>query len=180
MSIITANIKATVFNANEFFSFDINPRKNSTKITMKMLTSIITTDRIPATYSILKNHLPSILRSKCFNENNYRFSKEVKCTEIGHLFEHILLEYLSQFKFAQGHKNPIFNGLTSWNWKKEERGVFHIEIDAGLDDKEIFSLAMKKSADLLTFILQKAENNIPNYESLNHLNYLTLEENKQI
>jgi hypothetical protein len=180
MSIITAKIKDTAFNANELFSLDINPRKKSTKITMKMLTSVITTDKIPATYSILKSHLPSILRSKCFNENNFRFSKEVKCTEIGHLFEHILLEYLSQFKFAQGHKNPIFNGLTSWNWKKEERGTFHIKIDAGLDDKEIFSLAMKRSTDLLTFILQKAENNIPNYESSNNLNFLTLDDNKQV
>lgn len=155
MSIITTGPKPA-FYAGELFSVDVLIRRRSTKITMKVFTSLISTENVPSTYTLLKKHLPSILRSKCFNENNYKFSKEVKNTEIGHLFEHIILENLSSCKSALGFNNPVYNGLTRWNWARDARGVFHIEIDSGLDEEEIFALALNKSTELLNIILQSA------------------------
>jgi hypothetical protein len=174
MSLIIADVTSQALRTNEYFSFDVYPRKKSTKITMKMLIPTVTTEGIPTIIPILKTHLPSILRSKCFNENNYRFSKEVKNTEIGHLFEHIMLEYLSDFKYALGIKGAIYNGLTRWNWVREERGVFHIEIDAGREDKDIFELAVQKSTKLLLHILRSTKHTQIQPSLSMNTNFLTL------
>lgn len=174
MSIITGNTIGQVLQSNEYYSFDVKQHTNSAAITMIMLTSYVTTAYTPQAHSILKKRLPSIMRSKCFNENNYAFPEEVKNTEIGHLFEHIILEHLSQLKLSQGVKNPVYNGLTSWNWAKKERGVFHIEIDAGLEDKEIFGIAVQMSSKLLNEILRSVQKEINEYDSTLHPNFLPL------
>lgn len=175
MSIITANAIGQALQTNEFFSFDIHSYSKTTKINMKLLTPFVTTEDVPAVSSILKKRLPSIMRSRCFNENNYSFSKEVKNTEIGHLFEHIILEYLSDLKYKTGTKNPVYNGLTRWNWVKEEKGVFHIEIDAGFEDKEIFSIALQKSTELLVYVLRSTLPVTPEIPAMVTGNYLTLD-----
>ncbi len=154
MSIITAQVKQPVLYKNDLFTLDVVTRAKSTKIRMEMLVSILTTENLPGTSYLLKKQLPSIMCSKCFNGNDYKFSKEVLNTEIGHLFEHIILENLSELKYNQESKNHIYNGLTSWNWNKDPRGVFRIEIDTGHEDKELIDLALYKSTTLLTEILQ--------------------------
>lgn len=177
MSIITANVIGQALSANEFFSFDVRTYSKSTTIHMKLLTPFVTTEDIPEVSLILKKRLPSIMRSRCFNENNFAFPREVKNTEIGHLFEHIILEYLSDLKYASGTKNPVYNGLTRWNWVKEEKGVFHIEIDSGYEDKEIFTIALQKSTELLYFILQSTSPTTSETPSVITPNYLTLDVN---
>ncbi|KKR25220.1 MAG: hypothetical protein UT56_C0002G0034 [Candidatus Levybacteria bacterium GW2011_GWB1_39_7] len=57
---------------------------------------IIETDQLPKTFEILNKMLPSIFKSKCYNDKNLPFFIEVRSTEIGHLFEHIMLEYICQ------------------------------------------------------------------------------------
>lgn len=154
MSIITASILKTHPASNDLFVLDVKVKKRFTKIRMKMIIPLLSTERMPNTIEILKAHLPSILRSKCFNENNYSFSKEVKKTEIGHLFEHMILEYLSLIKISESLSNPIHNGFTDWNWIKDERGVFHITLDAGVEDKYVLSRAISRSAELLNQIIR--------------------------
>lgn len=125
----------------------------------------VSTEVLPRTKRLLKMHLPSILRSKCFNENNYSFSKEVKNTEIGHLFEHIVLEYLCNYKIAAGHRDPVHNGLTSWNWKEEKRGLFHITFDAGERDSKYLDMAIEQAIILTVRIMQSEPlipQNLPN------------------
>ncbi|HSW48137.1 MAG TPA: hypothetical protein VLG67_03565 [Candidatus Saccharimonadales bacterium] len=172
MSILTAKVKKPLNHSNNLFLLDVSQEEKTTKIRMEMLISCVCTSELPMTYSILKKQLPSIMRSKCFNENNYKFSKEVKNTEIGHLFEHIILEYLSNLKSLEGVKNPIYNGLTSWNWTKDPRGVFHIEIDSGLDDESALSLALHKSNQLLYAILESGQIKLPTYENSKYSNIL--------
>lgn len=145
---------------NENFILSIEHNDSLTNLKMEVLGDIISTSQLPTTYRILKLHLPSILRSKCFNENNYPFSKEVRDTEIGHLFEHILLEYMCLIKTQKGHKRPIHNGLTQWNWQREAKGVFHIQIDSGVEDKAFFVEALTRSIDLTAQII--AQNRHPN------------------
>ncbi|KKR16143.1 MAG: hypothetical protein UT77_C0005G0037 [Candidatus Daviesbacteria bacterium GW2011_GWC2_40_12] len=145
-----------ISHSSELFSLVVNHEEMNTKITMELFASIVNTKHIPATCQLLQKHLPTIMHSKCFNKKNYPFAKEVKETEIGHLFEHILLEYLCHLKQRRGISKHVHNGLTRWNWKEDARGVFHIHVDAGHEDKEIFQVALKHSIELLTDILQTA------------------------
>lgn len=139
---------------NEHFELNIFPLADSTKIRMEVLGDILTTKDIPHTYKLLSLHLPSIFRSKCFNENNYPFVREVKKTEIGHLFEHILLEYLSVVKRNAGYTNTIHNGLTTWNWQEERCGVFHIDIDICGQESGLLRLALQNTISLTTKIME--------------------------
>lgn len=136
------------------FSLQINKFSPDLGITMKMHAPILGTSKLPHTYSMLESQLPSILRSHCFNNKNQAFSKEVLDTEIGHLFEHILLEYLTKLKFLYDNKSVSFKGFTYWDWKKEEQGLFHIRIKAKTDVDHLLEEAVDKSIALLNGILE--------------------------
>lgn len=141
---------------NDKFSLTIKHDFKQTIMVMDIYDSVVNTKHLPYTHSILKKELPSILFSKCFNDNKYSFNKEVKKTEIGHLFEHILLEYLCLIKRSYGIDNPIHNGVTEWNWQKDNHGVFHISVDSGIDNEEIFSKAIKLTIRLINKILDSS------------------------
>jgi hypothetical protein len=119
---------------------------------MNLQHQIINTREIPETISILKQTLPSVLQSTCYNENNNPFYKEVLETEIGHLFEHILIEYLCLLKLSQGYNSVEYCGVTKWNWRVYPKGSFHITVNAGIKDTEIFAEAMSKSITLINNI----------------------------
>lgn len=135
--------------------FELNFKQETfeTNITLKLLTPIVRTGNIRNTYATLLEVLPSIFESKCFNDEKLSFAKEVLNTEIGHLFEHILLEYLTQLKFTYDNKNISYSGITFWDWHKEEPGIFHIKVHVGLMDSHIFNEALNKSVNLLNKIL---------------------------
>lgn len=139
--------------STEYFHLHINQSKKCTDITMQMLNNIVNTNHLPLTYSILESSLPSILKAKCFNEENIPFREEVKQTEIGHLFEHILLEYLCILKLSKGNSSATFSGVTNWNWKKEVWGTFHIHITMRKKDMLLLPLALEKTIHLLQVII---------------------------
>lgn len=141
---------------SDFFSLGIEYGKKTTCISLQALTGIAHTSSVADTVSILKTYLPSVLASECFNDKNLPFSEEVKDTELGHLFEHILLEYLCELKMAKGTENVEFSGTTSWNWKKEMFGTFHIVISCGKEDRDIIYLAIEQTAKLVNSILQSS------------------------
>jgi hypothetical protein len=158
MSIITASFIQTPkqFVQPDLFSLIVKQNNKHTDITMNMFNAIVNTRSLPHTYTILGNQLPSIYKATCFNDNNLPFSEEVLHTEIGHLFEHILLEYLCLYKIKNGSRAAVFNGETSWNWKSEPYGTFHISIDAGVRDDRVFEQALNSSISLINTILQKS------------------------
>src|SRR5260221_1277067 len=137
------------------FSLNVDSQKDSIHIQMLMKTSCMTTTSMPETTTILKSILPSILVSRCYNDRNIPFADEVICTELGHLFEHILLEYLCILKIAKGAKEAIFNGWTDWDWIKEPSGTFHITVDAGRDDESIVEEGIQKTTMLFKMILNQ-------------------------
>lgn len=118
---------------------------------------LINTQDIPHTKQFLKKTFPAVLHSECFNSQNLPFSKEVQQTEIGHLFEHILLEYLCYAKLKNGLSEVSFSGHTDWNWKKETRGTFHITIDIGIEDANILPSSIEKSISLLQNLIQNKQ-----------------------
>lgn len=150
------------YTLENYFSLFIEQNISSTKIKMFLLKDPINTSDIPHTFETLQYFLPNVLTTECFNDQNLPFYQEVKKTEIGHLFEHILLEYLCQLKITKGFKSAVFYGRTKWNWDHDPRGLFHININCSLKDADILPLALDKSIKLTKIILQ----NNPPYSSL--------------
>lgn len=115
---------------------------------MQLNVSFVNTSDIPQTLEFLTNNCPSVLRTQCFNDKNLPFSLEVKETEIGHLFEHILIDKLCTLKIKNGAKSAILNGNTSWNWQKNPYGSFQILIDLGQNDLELLIEGLKTSINI--------------------------------
>jgi hypothetical protein len=124
---------------------------------MELIGDILSTKQLPSTTKILGEILPSIFNCRCFNNEELPFKTEAKDTELGHLFEHILLEYMCRFKIDSGYKTAKYRGETSWNWNKSKRGVFDIDISISNREKNIFYKALEKSIILINLILQSNE-----------------------
>lgn len=120
---------------------------------MRTRSEEVTTSHMPHTITVLEKELPTILQSKCFNEGNVPFYKEVLSTELGHLFEHILLEYLCIAKIGMGFEEAMFSGITKWDWNKEPYGTFHIALDMREEDMLFLTPALKKTKVLFEKIL---------------------------
>ncbi len=154
MSILTASIQKNIYTIpDHYYSLRVSHFGEKTEILMALAIPFVNTCDLPETYNILSKRLPSILYALCFNPNNFSFQEEVKATEVGHLFEHILLEYLSQEKTLLGYTDPVYKGETEWDWNFNPQGTFNITIDAGLDDRIVFVRALKKSMALLNRIV---------------------------
>ena len=154
MTLLTAKpLKSTTYAVDDLFSLMVTQHSSNTQIVMKLLTPTVNTRDIPWTYSFLKKNLPSVLASKCFNEENLPFAIEVRRTEIGHLFEHILLEYLCEEKLMKGYSSAVFSGNTKWNWSRDPWGMFHIYVSMRRSDSDIFPQALEKSITLLKRII---------------------------
>jgi hypothetical protein len=136
------------------YHLEVAQQKTKTFLSMQLLGSAVNTREIPQTYSLLHKFLPAILRAQCFNDDQLPFRQEVCHTEIGHLFEHILLEYLCLEKLSRGYNRATYQGVTQWNWKKDPRGMFHICIDSGHADHGFFPIALKKTMQLMEIILE--------------------------
>ncbi len=144
------------------FDISVHHTELETHLIMSVYTSVVNTRELPKTRSILQKFVPTVFDSKCFNEKNLPFLRESERTEIGHLFEHILLEYLCLLKNEKGYSNAVHNGVTSWNWVKEKRGTFRIVIDSGANDRDIFYAALQLSIKVINKVLSSADTFYPN------------------
>jgi len=134
--------------------------KNKTDMVMHVFHQARSTGDLPQTVALLKHYLPSVLEAKCFNQDDLPFCEEVKKTEVGHLFEHILLEYLCVEKVKSGVKKISYSGETTW--KKKNISKFFITISAGDKDYDVWDEAMSKTIYLMNEILAR-----PSPKSLN-------------
>lgn len=141
------------YHVEKLFSLEVLQKTSSTKIIMQSHHEHVSTGHIPFIDELLRKHLPTVLLTKCYNDENLPFSVEVKSTEIGHLFEHILLEYLCQLKIAKGSNSAVFSGRTSWNWVRDPRGKFHIHLTCGKKDADILPFALEKTITLMKIIM---------------------------
>lgn len=146
------------FQKTDSYTIKTKYKKSSTKIILDLHNGMLNTRELPNTSYLLNKSLPSIFQSTCFNENNYPFKKEVKDTELGHLFEHILIENLCLIKVAKGYDDVEYSGITKWNWLVYPKGTFLITVNSGLKDRELFEEAMFKSTNLFDAILNS---NVP-------------------
>lgn len=149
------NFTSTLFNLR------LRQTKRATVIDMQLNIPFVNTSDIPGTFSFLQTNYPSVLETQCFNDNNLPFSVEVNATEIGHLFEHILIDELCALKIKSGARSAVYSGNTSWNWKLNPYGSFQIWIDIGKNDLPMLLEALKTTIDLSQQLIQ------PNIDILN-------------
>ena len=126
-------------------------KKGKAVITLKVNDIPLTMDAFPNSRKVLRKFLPSIFKCKCYNPKNQSFYKESKNTEIAHLLEHILLEFMCMEKVRYTDEIS-YSGKTSWNQKKMT-GYFKVEIECSLTDYTIFTKALDKSIKLMDLIL---------------------------
>lgn len=157
MSILSIKKINPLLIYEKHYSLAVKHVPYQTNIKMSLSTPYFHTHALPHTYNVLEENLPTVLDTQCFNDSGFPFDTEVKNTEIGHLFEHILLEYLCQLKIKNGHKKATFRGVTNWNWKKDARGTFYINIDLNPKDVIYLDIAIEKSIILLNKILSQRE-----------------------
>lgn len=155
MHTLTQTSSPHTLSIQDLFSIELHFFDTYTEIVMDISNSYTHTADLPYTRALLQKNQPAVLRSKCFNEENLTFRKEVQNTETGHLFEHILLEYLCQEKMRTGAPSAVFSGRTNWNWKKEKQGMYHIIIDTGFESFHLFPAALSNTIDLFKLILQE-------------------------
>lgn len=72
----------------------------------------------------LLSMLPSLREHECINRRNLSFEEELNQTELGHVFEHVILEVLSL-------RGILTRGQTTWNWQRDPIGMYHITIATG-------------------------------------------------
>jgi hypothetical protein len=139
--------------SSPYYYLEIKEKKHSIEIIMRMLTPIFYSGEIPQTVRMLRDNLPSVLRCQCFNSAGFPFRHEVKDTEMGHLFEHLIIEFMCQEKLNSGARSATFSAVTFWNWNHDPRGTFHIEIEAKPSDFKFFYPSLKSATALLNKII---------------------------
>lgn len=130
-------------------------KQNYLKLTMQLDGMPYTTHKMPHVTEILKARLPSIFRCRCFNNEHLPFSQEMKKTEIGHLYEHVMLEYLARLLSAKGIKQSKVKGVTTWNWHREKPGTFHIKINVGEMEAALIDEAIYKTDRLFKHLINE-------------------------
>lgn len=144
-----------------FFNYLISQRPDHAEITIQFHTPFYTTQALPSTVAILETLLPRIFKHKCFNNHNRSFRKEVEQTELGHLFEHILLEFLCRYKFHEGDTNINLKGLTEWNWEQDPKGIFYISLNSKIEDAYLLTQAIDKTSQIVETIIMTNSKSTP-------------------
>lgn len=94
-----------------------------TRITMRFRHHLYSS-HIPGLAQLLLSMLPSLREHDCINRRNLSFEEELTQTELGHVFEHVILEVLSL-------RGVCTRGQTTWNWERDQIGTYHITINTG-------------------------------------------------
>lgn len=140
------------------FSLEYTYCRSSLQFDLQLFTPHITTQSLPRTVVLLQKYQPSVLRTKCFNEENLPFQQEVKNTELGHLFEHIFLDQICACKLEQGWKSAKCRGETCWNWESDPVGMYHITVSTGRrTSNQLLEVALTRSAAVFCLILEEAQ-----------------------
>lgn len=130
--------------SNNKFNIGFRVFGSIVKIDLHMKTSIGTTKSISSCTDCLLAHVPSVFTTQCFNDKNLSFYDEVKDTQLGHLFEHILIEYMCLYKLK--FQNSVnFSGRTYWRSQYEDPRDFTVIVNCKIIDWPIFIKALKKT-----------------------------------
>lgn len=82
------------------------------------------TKHAPHIPKLLFKLFPHLSRHHCDNDNGFSFRRECQCTEIPHLFEHLIIELQGQVL-----QSGTLKGETQWNWRVDPKGRFHVYVE---------------------------------------------------
>lgn len=105
----------------EICSVTFFPRHS--RITMRFRHHLYSS-HVPGLAHHLLSMLPSLREHDCINRRNLSFEEELNETELGHVFEHVVLAVLA----LRGIRT---RGQTTWNWQRDPIGTYHITIGTG-------------------------------------------------
>ena len=141
------------------FSLLVRSKSHATILILQFFNNAISTKQFPRTLELLKMHAPKVLHTKCFNPSHLTFKKEVVNTELGHLFEHILLSFLCEEKIRAGADRAFFDGVTLWNWSRYPKGNFKIVV-SGRIEKTILHAALLQTIHVIELLLSASTESI--------------------
>ncbi len=94
--------------------------------------------------------LPGLASHRCVNDNGITFAEEIADTEVAHLLEHAALELMA------GAGSPrSLKGVTSWDFKRDGRGVFRVSLE--YDDDLVAIAAIKAAASIVGYACDGGE-----------------------
>lgn len=140
-----------------YFDLSLTIDSKSAEMVMSLKTSFQTTKSLPHTYETLNTYLPGVLCTKCFNADNLPFEEKVKDTNIAHLFEHILLEYLiDERKKDNCDEKVTYRGVTTWDWRegKDPVGTYRITVSVSQEETMVLHNALRKAIELVERLLK--------------------------
>lgn len=141
-------------NQSRFELLSLQIDKTGTLAEFRAREDSLVTSKFPGFEKKLLVILPHLLDNvKCYNGQNHPFAVEMLATETGHLYEHIWLEVLCCEKLRTAH-TAHYRGQTSWNWKKDPRGIFHVELNATEKDRHLIEYTSQISLRILEQVLQ--------------------------
>lgn len=94
--------------------------------------------------------LPGLAKHDCRNADGRRFVVELGDTEVAHLFEHLTLELMA---LAGSPRTTTAN--TSWDFRRDGRGAFHVEI--AYDNDLVCLGAIRLAERVARYLLTEAE-----------------------
>ncbi len=152
---VTLKQSLIVTYENPQFSLAVEEGFPQTNIVFTSLTPVLRTGFLPATLAILKEQLPGVLATKCHNDGGWGFEREVEDTEIGHLFEHILIQNISEFRESYLMEDSKITGETQWDWTRDAKGIFNIRICSESPYDQVLTEAIEKSISIVNLILSE-------------------------
>lgn len=103
----------------------IDFRQGKSFITLFVSPHSFKTSQMPKFKEAVLLRLPELRFHRCDNGQGKSFVDELGDTELAHVFEHMLIEIISQMD----SKVDGVRGLTTWNWKKNPRWSYCVEIE---------------------------------------------------
>ena len=128
----------------------------------------IKTSQMPGFREAILSKMPELRFHKCDNGLGNSFADELLDTEVAHVFEHVLIEIISQM---DGSVDNI-RGLTTWNWRKDPRWLYRIEIAYDVSDTVL--AALRSTFAILDEVFQLCSVNLSDAEDLSPAFFGTL------
>lgn len=150
------NVAAKLSHQNQlskYFPLSLKQLDDQAELKVFFDDHIITTQNMKNVVSFFEEQLPSVLETKCFNEQHLPFRVEIIKTELAHLFEHIILVLLCQAKAARGGKDITFSGETNWDWEVTPKGLFTISLSVKKHDAGLLQEVLPQASQLIDTFL---------------------------
>jgi hypothetical protein len=153
----------TIRLSNPSLFLEANSDPSGVKLKIQFFDTPITTKKMTHILEVLDQKLPKIFLNKCFNDLNLTFREEVQATPLGHLFEHILLEYLCDELEISGARDICVRGETQWDWDADPVGLYHIKLSGLMVDKSQLKRAINQSIVLTQEIISPPVQTWPDF-----------------